>query len=108
MEAYFPPGIWYSLWGGASVDAGDEGVSRTLAAPLGHIPVHARGGSILPMQRPALLTQEVRNSPLRLMVHLPRQVRRSDVIWTAVDVLGVVAAAIIKISVAPCKALKVI
>jgi alpha-glucosidase (family GH31 glycosyl hydrolase) len=71
--------VWYSLWGDASVDAGDKGVTRTLTAPLGDVPVHARGGKILPMQRPALLTRDVRNSPLRLMVHLTRQVRPSEI-----------------------------
>ena len=80
MDAYFPPGTWYSLWGDASVDAGNEGVSKTLNAPLGDVPVHARGGSVLPMQRPALLTQGVRSSPLRLVVHLPRKVTHSEVV----------------------------
>ena len=74
MEAYFPPGTWYSLWDHESIDAGDEGTTRTLPAPLGSVPVHARGGSIVPMQRPALVTRDVRMSPLRLLVHLPSQV----------------------------------
>jgi len=71
VEAYFPPGVWYSLWDDQTIDAGEKGLTKTLPAPLGDVPVHARGGSIVPAQRPALVTRDVRTSPLRLLVHLP-------------------------------------
>ena len=77
VTAYFPPGVWYSLWDGTSVDAGDGGTTRTLPALLGDVPVHARGGSIVPVQRPALVTRDVRTSPLRFLVHLPSRVSRN-------------------------------
>ena len=75
VEAFFPPGVWYSLWDDETIDAGDEGATKTLLAPLGDVPVHARGGSIVPMQQAALVTRDVMTSPLRLLVHLPGQVR---------------------------------
>ncbi|KAK3068578.1 hypothetical protein LTR53_013741 [Teratosphaeriaceae sp. CCFEE 6253] len=42
----------------------------TLAAPLEHINVHVRGGSILPLQTPALTTAATRNNPYSLVVAL--------------------------------------
>lgn len=42
----------------------------TLDAPLGTIPVHIRGGSILPMQSYHLTTDKVKSSPLKLIVAL--------------------------------------
>lgn len=42
----------------------------TLDAPLGTIPVHIRGGSIIPMQSYHLTTDEVKSSPLKLVVAL--------------------------------------
>ena len=74
VTAYFPPGVWYSLWDDSVIDAGHEGTTKTLVVPLGDVPVHAQGGSIVPVQRPALVTRDVRSSPLRLLVHLPSQV----------------------------------
>ena len=71
VTAYFPQGVWYSLWDDEVIRPGDGGETKTLPAPLGDVPVHARGGSIVPVQRPALVTRDVRTSPLRLLVHLP-------------------------------------
>ncbi|KAK5136357.1 hypothetical protein LTR08_003483 [Meristemomyces frigidus] len=42
----------------------------TLAAPLEHINVHVRGGSILPLQTPAYTTGETRSNPYSLLVAL--------------------------------------
>jgi alpha-glucosidase len=51
------------------VDA-KPGVNTTIPAPLGHIPVFVRGGSVLPMQEPALTTKEARGTPWSLLVAL--------------------------------------
>lgn len=42
----------------------------TLSAPLEHINVHVRGGSILPLQEPGYTTTEVRNNPWSVLVAL--------------------------------------
>lgn len=42
----------------------------TLDAPLGHIPLFVRGGSVLPMQAPSLTTQASRKNPWSLLVAL--------------------------------------
>lgn len=48
----------------------EDGKNETLDAPLGHIPVHIRGGNIIPMQEPHLTTAESRNSSWALLVAL--------------------------------------
>jgi alpha-glucosidase len=57
---------WYSLKG---VEAkAQENV--TLAAPLEHINVHVRGGSVLPLQEPGYTTTETRANPWGILVAL--------------------------------------
>lgn len=62
--------VWYDWYTQTEVDYAKPGVNTTIDAPLGHIPVFIRGGSVLPMQQPALLTKDVRNSPWSLLVAL--------------------------------------
>lgn len=61
--------VWYDWYTQTAVDA-QPGVNTTIPAPKGHIPVYVRGGSILPMQEPALTTREVRSSPWSLLTSL--------------------------------------
>jgi hypothetical protein len=46
---------------------------QTLDVPLGDVPLHVRGGSIVHMQRAASTTTEVRNSPVTLVVALEHE-----------------------------------
>ncbi len=52
-----PPGRWYGLLDDLVFDSPPEGRTVTVDAPLEHIPVFARGGSILP-----LLSEDVQTS----------------------------------------------
>jgi alpha-glucosidase len=61
--------VWYDWYTQTAVDA-KAGVNTTIPAPLGHIPVFVRGGSILPMQEPALTIRDARNTPWSLLVAL--------------------------------------
>lgn len=61
--------VWYDWYNQTAVSAG-PGVNMTMDAPLGHIPVHVRGGSILPMQLPGYTTSESRRNPWSLLVAL--------------------------------------
>ena len=70
-EGYFPKGKWYNLFDNTTIDAHEGGRSVTLDLPMGHVGVHMPGGSILPMQQPALVTADVRASALTLLVALP-------------------------------------
>ncbi|KAF4301915.1 putative alpha-glucosidase protein [Botryosphaeria dothidea] len=70
------PGVsaekWYDWYTQEAVDA-KAGENKTLDAPLGHIPVFVRGGSVLPLQEPKLTTREARQTPWALLVALGRQ-----------------------------------
>lgn len=70
-EGYFPKGKWYNLFDNTTIDSHDGGKSVTLDLPMGHVGAHMRGGTILPMQQPALVTADVAASPLTLVVALP-------------------------------------
>ncbi|KAJ5090239.1 hypothetical protein N7532_008923 [Penicillium argentinense] len=61
--------IWYDWYNGSVVTA-QPGVNTSIPAPLGHIPVFVRGGSVLPMQNPALTTRDSRNTPWSLLTAL--------------------------------------
>ena len=70
-EGYFPKGKWYNLFDNTTIDAHAGGKSVTLDLPMGQVGVHMPGGTILPMQQPALVTADVRASALTLLVALP-------------------------------------
>ena len=80
MEAHFPAGTWYSAWdeagGEAPILSEPAGRREALAAPLGHVPVHLRGGAVLPLQAGGPTTAAARASGLTLVVALPEQARR--------------------------------
>ncbi|KAE8358117.1 glycosyl hydrolases family 31-domain-containing protein [Aspergillus caelatus] len=61
--------VWYDWYSQIAVDA-KPGVNTTISAPLGHIPVFIRGGSILPMQEVALTTRDARKTPWSLLASL--------------------------------------
>lgn len=47
-----------------------DGKNETLEAPLGHIPLHIRGGHVIPLQDPGYTTAESRNNSWTLLVPL--------------------------------------
>jgi alpha-glucosidase len=61
--------VWYDWYTQTAVSA-EPGINTTIPAPLGHIPVFVRGGSILPMQEPKLTTKEGRATPWSLLATL--------------------------------------
>ena len=85
VEAHFLEGTWFSAWDEAGTEppvvAGRAGRRETLSAPLGHVPVHLRGGTVLPLQAPGLTTAAVRASGLTLVVALPEQARLCHTVW---------------------------
>ncbi|KAI0905730.1 glycoside hydrolase family 31 protein [Ustulina deusta] len=62
--------IWYDWYDQTRVTGVKAGQNVTISAPLGHIPVFVRGGSVVPMQEPGLTTAAVRASPWSLLVAL--------------------------------------
>ncbi|CAH3034609.1 unnamed protein product [Porites lobata] len=68
VEVYFPEARWYDYYTGKEVSRRKEYVS--VDAPLDHIPLHIRGGYILPIQEPANNTVFSRKKPMGLIVAL--------------------------------------
>lgn len=62
----------YSLWDFSRIDiAPGAPKTRTLQVPMGDVPLHIRGGTIVPMQQPGAVTRDVRLSPVTLVMALP-------------------------------------
>ncbi|KAI0102636.1 glycoside hydrolase family 31 protein [Nemania sp. FL0031] len=62
--------VWYDWYNQTRVTGAVAGQNTTINAPLGHIPVFVRGGSVVPMHEPGLTTAAVRASPWSLLVAL--------------------------------------
>ncbi|KAJ6149083.1 hypothetical protein N7471_000282 [Penicillium samsonianum] len=63
--------VWYDWYNNTAVPVPAQ-ANSTMPAPLGHIPVYARGGSVLPLQQAALTTRDARNSPWDILVALDK------------------------------------
>jgi alpha-glucosidase len=65
--------VWYDWYTGEKATEGvGPGENVTIAAPLDHIPVFVRGGSVVPMQEPGMTTAESRRNPWGLVVALDK------------------------------------
>lgn len=58
--------VWYDWYNQTAIVAA-PGQNITIDAPLGHIPVYVRGGSILPTQEPGMTTRICRSNPWGLI-----------------------------------------
>lgn len=70
VEGYFPQGKWFSLFDNSLIDASAGGVLQMLPTPLMDTNVHARGGTVLPMQQFKMTTFEAKTTPVTLLVAL--------------------------------------
>lgn len=61
--------VWYDWYNQTAVSVA-PGANVTIDAPLGHIPVYIRGGSVLPQQEALLTTSACRNSSWSLIAAL--------------------------------------
>lgn len=69
VSAYFPSGIWYDYYTGKAINGDQQFV--TLDAPIDFLPLHVRGGFIIPKHmNPQLTTWETRQQPFELLVAL--------------------------------------
>lgn len=77
VNAYFGHDQWYSFYDGKALKNPNgtwvQSQWTRLSVPLDHIPVHIRGGHIIPTQDPALNTVESRKNPFGLIVALNDQ-----------------------------------
>lgn len=58
--------VWYD-WYNLTAIVAQPGQNITIDAPLGHIPVYVRGGSILPTQEPGMTIRDCRANPWGLI-----------------------------------------
>lgn len=65
-EVYLPKGRWYDFWTAMPVAGG---ALQRVDAPLGHMPLYVRGGSIIPSTEPMNHTGEKPWNPLRFGVY---------------------------------------
>ncbi|KAL8828655.1 MAG: hypothetical protein Q9170_006504, partial [Blastenia crenularia] len=63
-EVYYD---WYTL---SAQNVSTPGANLTIDAPLGHIPVYIRGGHVIPIQEPAMVTRDARRNPWGVMAAL--------------------------------------
>lgn len=66
VKAYFPRASWFDFASGAPAPSGWQ----IRPAPLDAIPIHVRGGHIIPTQAPALTSAAARLNPFGLIVAL--------------------------------------
>ncbi|ORY01376.1 hypothetical protein K493DRAFT_209753 [Basidiobolus meristosporus CBS 931.73] len=68
VEAAFPKGVWYNFYNYEKVEGGK---THLLPAPLdGDIPLHIRGGHVVPIQKPELVIADMAHNPFKLLVAL--------------------------------------
>lgn len=70
VDAQFPPGLWYDWYDYSLINSTSSSELVKLTAPLMHIPVHIRGGSILPTKSPKLLVKDTYETPYNLIIAL--------------------------------------
>ncbi|KND04769.1 uncharacterized protein SPPG_00472 [Spizellomyces punctatus DAOM BR117] len=68
VTAYMPKSRWYDFT--TLIPINGQGRNMSFDAPLGHVPVHIRGGYVIPMQEPGYTTTESRKNPYSLIVAL--------------------------------------
>ncbi|KAI6713847.1 hypothetical protein JHW43_003604 [Diplocarpon mali] len=72
--------VWYD-WYNQSVTTAAPGQNITIDAPLGHIPVYIRGGSVLPIQEAGMTTRECRSNPWSLIAATSLQGKASGQLY---------------------------
>ncbi|XP_071531841.1 maltase-glucoamylase-like isoform X2 [Panulirus ornatus] len=76
---YFPYDAWYDYYTGTPIEWPGEYLN--VSAPRNIIPLHIRGGHVLPTQRPALNTQLSRKEPFGLLVAIGLDRRASGLLF---------------------------
>lgn len=72
--------VWYDWYTQSAVEA-QAHTNTTIDAPLGHIPVYIRGGSVLPQQEALMTTAESRNSSWSLLAALSTEGTASGTLY---------------------------
>ncbi|KAL1919422.1 uncharacterized protein VTP21DRAFT_2115 [Calcarisporiella thermophila] len=69
VSAYFPRGMWYDFHTRTlEIEERDSGSYHKIKAPLEKIPLHIRGGRIVPLQHPEMTTAATRRNEFILLI----------------------------------------
>ncbi|NXH48843.1 LYAG glucosidase, partial [Dicaeum eximium] len=80
VTGYVPQGTWFDFYTGSSVNSSGEMLK--MSAPLEHLNLHIREGSVLPTQKPGTTTEVTRGNPLHLIVALSSHATAwGDLFW---------------------------
>ncbi len=77
-EVYFPAGLWYDFWTHTPIEGAQ---TLRVDAPLDHMPLYVRGGSILPSTVEMNHTGEKPWSPLRFAIYPDAHDRASGTLY---------------------------
>ena len=72
--------VWYDWYNQSAISA-SPGQNVTIDAPLGHIPVYVRGGSVLPIQEAGMTTRECRANPWGVIAAMGLEGTASGVLY---------------------------
>ncbi|KAG2177631.1 hypothetical protein INT44_008145, partial [Umbelopsis vinacea] len=81
VHGYFPAGRWYDWYTHEKVVDSDKGLYMKLEAPLNKIPVHVRGGSVVPTQAPYTTVHETSQGPMSVLIALDESNLAKGVIY---------------------------
>ena len=84
VTGVFPEGndqVWYDWYSKTAVQHSNGQNPVVVDAPLGHIPVYIRGGSILPLQTPGYTTTESRQGDWQLVIALDKNGQASGELY---------------------------
>nr|XP_006826059.1 PREDICTED: maltase-glucoamylase, intestinal-like [Saccoglossus kowalevskii] len=70
VDAYFPDDRWYDYYTGEEIAEEIRGTTVTLDAPMDYMPLHVRGGYVIPTQEPNTTTTTSRQNSFGLIVGL--------------------------------------
>ncbi|KAI8495435.1 hypothetical protein Bbelb_268900 [Branchiostoma belcheri] len=70
VTTYMPDARWFDYYTGGEVSASSRGSNVTIPCDMNCIPLHVRGGYIIPTQEPATNTQSSRQNKFEMLVVL--------------------------------------
>lgn len=84
VTSYFPSARWYNYL--TNQEQTKTGTQVSLDAPLGTIPIHVRGGTVIPTQKSDVNTEKSRHHPHGLIIALDADQQASGrLYWDGLD-----------------------
>jgi hypothetical protein len=81
VHGYFPAGRWYDWYTHEKIVDAEKGLFIKLDAPLNKIPVHVRGGYVVPIQTPHTTVHKTSQGPMSVLVALDENALAKGVLY---------------------------